>query len=148
MITNRYNLLIYFPGILWLSAGIKLLLKASLIVYEPGFSFRLFCLLAMGAWVLASLKYHYILSKSVSYQSELARQLDENIISKKTYIKKIFLSKRMLILVAMVSITVFIRKFIDNVAVLFFIRSAIGYALIKSSAAYFSKSLTTQSTNP
>lgn len=139
MITNRYNPLIYLPGLLWLFAGVKLLLKASLIVYESAFSFRFLFSLAMGAWICASLKYRYILSRSVSYQSELAYQLTTNAISKKNYIKRTFLSKRTLILIAMVSISLFIRKFINYPVILFFIRLSIGYALIKAVITYFSK---------
>lgn len=98
MITNRYNPLIYLPGLLWLFAGVKLLLKASLIVYESAFSFRFLFLLAMGAWICASLKYRYILSRSVSYQSELAYQLTTNAISKKTISKELFFLSELLFL--------------------------------------------------
>ncbi|WP_348664016.1 hypothetical protein [Chlamydia vaughanii] len=140
MINNKNNLLVCLPGILWLSAGVKLLLKASTAVYEPAFSFKIFAPLAMGAWVLASLKYRYILLKSASFQNELARQLVSEGISKKIYIKRSFLSKRFLILVAMVSISIFIRKYIESPAILFFIRSTIGYALIKTALTYFAKS--------
>ncbi|AHK63147.1 hypothetical protein BOKEGFJH_00268 [Chlamydia avium] len=147
MNTNQHNLLIYLPGILWLFAGVKLLLKASRIVYDPVFSFRLFFLLAMGAWIIASLKYRYVLSKSVSYQRELAHQLTSNNISTKNYIKKSFLSKRIFILLSMMLMALLIRNFINNPAILFFIRSTIGYSLIKAATTYFSKHPNALSTN-
>ncbi|MEF9497175.1 hypothetical protein [Chlamydia sp. 04-14] len=140
MTNNKNHLLICLPGILWLSAGVKLLLKASVVVYQPDFSFKIFAPLAMGAWIIASLKYRYLLLKSVSSQNELSLQLLSKTISKKNYIKKSFISKRFLIMAAMISISLLLRRYIDNQAILFLIRSTIGYALIKTALTYFAKS--------
>ncbi|WP_375793369.1 hypothetical protein O1W69_04520 [Chlamydia sp. 12-01] len=140
MTNNKNHLLICLPGILWLSAGVKLLLKASAVVYQPDFSFKIFAPLAMGAWVIASLKYRFLLLKSVSSQNELSHQLLSESISKKKYIKKSFLSKRFLIIAIMISISLLLRRYVDNPAILFFIRSTIGYALIKTALTYFAKS--------
>ncbi|AFS26948.1 putative inner membrane protein [Chlamydia psittaci CP3] len=83
MTSNKNYPLIYLPGILWLLGGIKLLLKASMIVYQPDFSFKILVLLAMGAWFVASLKYRFLLLKSVSAQNDLSNQLLLGNISKK-----------------------------------------------------------------
>ncbi|AAP05215.1 hypothetical protein [Chlamydia caviae] len=140
MTNNKNHLLICLPGILWLSAGVKLLLKASAAVYQPEFSFKIFAPLAMGAWVIASLKYRFLLLKSVSSQNELSRQLLLETISKQNYIKKSFVSKRFLIMAAMIAISLLLRRYIHNETTLFFIRSTIGYALIKTALTYFAKS--------
>ncbi|AFS24850.1 hypothetical protein [Chlamydia psittaci] len=140
MTSNKNYPLIYLPGILWLLGGIKLLLKASMIVYQPDFSFKILVLLAMGAWFVASLKYRFLLLKSVSAQNDLSNQLLLGKISKKVYIIKSFFSKRFLILAAMIVISLLLRRCIDNPAILFFIRSTIGYALIKTALTYFAKS--------
>ncbi|WP_139414643.1 hypothetical protein [Chlamydia abortus] len=140
MTRNKNHLLIYLPGMLWLSGGIKLLLKASTVVYQPDCSFKIFVLLAMGAWLVASLKYRFLLSKSVSSQNDLSNQLLLGEISKKVYIRKSFFSKRFLVMAAMVVISLLLRRHIDNPAILFFIRSTIGYTLIKTALTYFAKS--------
>ncbi|BAE81309.1 hypothetical protein [Chlamydia felis Fe/C-56] len=140
MTNNKNHLLIHLPGLLWLSAGVKLLLKASAVVYQPDFSFTVFAPLAMGAWVVASLKYRFLLLKSVSSQNELSRQLLSEAVSKKNYIKKSFLSKRFLVMATMIAFSLLLRRYIDNSATLFFIRSTIGYALIKTALTYFAKS--------
>lgn len=53
---------------------------------------------------------------------------------------KVVFSKRFLILAAMIVISLLLRRCIDNPAILFFIRSTIGYALIKTALTYFAKS--------
>ncbi|QXE27122.1 hypothetical protein [Chlamydia buteonis] len=140
MTSNKNHLLICLPGILWLSGGIKLLLKASTIVYQPDLSFKILILLAMGAWFVASLKYRFLLLKSVSSQNDLSNQLLLGSISKKVYLRKSFFSKRFLVMATMIVVSLLLRRCIDNPAILFFIRSTIGYALIKTALTYFAKS--------
>lgn len=133
MIRNKDRLIAYIPAALWLFASIKLLVKASTVVHDHTNSLLFLFLLAMGAWYLAALKHRLVFVKSIALQTELNEQLFAKTITRRTYLRKTFFSKKFFILLGMVSLSLLIKNYITNVATLFFIRSTIGYTLLKAS---------------
>lgn len=139
MARNIKYFLILFPGILWISAGMKLLLKATAIALDPLSSFFTYCLLFMVSWGLASLKHRYLLSKTIRKQLSLSSEFFSQKITWIAYIKQTFISRRFLIMVIMIAFFLVLRRYISNPQALFVIRATVGYALIKTAIAYFSK---------
>ncbi|SPN73456.1 hypothetical protein C10C_0282 [Chlamydia serpentis] len=139
MTRNIKYFLILFPGILWMIAGIKLLLKAATTVLDPTSSFLIYCPIAMISWGLALLKYHYLLRRTVEKQLILSSEFFAKKTTVISYIKQSFCSKRFLIMITMIVFSLILRRYISNIYGLFIIRATIGYALIKTAIGYFSK---------
>ncbi|ANH79055.1 hypothetical protein [Candidatus Chlamydia sanziniae] len=133
---NSKYCLILAPGILWIMAGIKLLLKASMSVFDNYFSFIIYCPLAMLAWGLAALKCRFLLCKTWEKQLALANQFISQSISGKTYLRQTFISKRFFIMALMIAFSLILRHYICNPLILFVIRATVGYALIKTAISY------------
>ncbi|WP_100934733.1 hypothetical protein [Candidatus Chlamydia corallus] len=148
MTRNIKYFLVLFPGILWVTAGIKLLLKATATVFDPVSSFLIYCPLAMVSWGFASLKYRYLLKKTIEKQLILSSRFFSEKITASSYIKQTFFSKRFLIMVTMIAFSLILRRYISNLQALFIIRATIGYALIKTATTYFSKLQNTLIENP
>ncbi|WP_201456871.1 hypothetical protein [Chlamydia sp. 17-3921] len=136
---RKFNhILTLLPGIVWVVVGTKLLLKAVSDIFISPFSFVTSLLLSMLAWGLSSIKYKCILQKIAETQHVFAEQFISKKISTQKYLKNSFFSKGFIVLIAMLLLSMVLRKFISHSAIIFVIRATIGYALIKTATTYFS----------
>ncbi|ETF40268.1 hypothetical protein CpecA_0718 [Chlamydia pecorum IPTaLE] len=135
---NSHQALIMLPGVLWVVAGTKLILKAVSAILNAELPFSLSLLLSILSWGMSYIKHHYILKRSAETQHTLAVQLIFKRITAKKYLKASFLSKRFLIMVYMIFLSLGLRHLISHIPSLFILRATIGYALIRAAKTYFS----------
>lgn len=125
----------YLPGLLWLCGGLRLLARSA----SLGSALRLEWLVCctFGAWCLATLKYRFLLRRSVLSQLELNHKLHSCLLSRQSYLRKTFLSKRFGMLALMLVFSLLLRSV--PLPLRFLITTSVGYALIKTTLSYFSQ---------
>ena len=125
------------PLAIWLYSGAKLLAKALYLAIHYRVPLILAAELFAVAWVIASVKYHLLLKKSVNKQHELDARLLIKEISPQTFIKKSFLSKRMFVVLGMSVISSTLHRSTTIPILSFLMCSSVSYALFKASLVHW-----------
>ncbi|WP_291893713.1 hypothetical protein [Chlamydia sp.] len=125
------------PLAIWLFSGVKLLIKALYLALHNQFPLVLSAKLLAAAWVLSSVKYRFVLKRSMTRQHELDAQLLIKEISPLVFIKRSFLSRRMLIILIMLMLSSTLQHPTTKPLLSFLMCSSVSYALFKVSLAHW-----------